>query len=94
MIISTKRTAVTDQWQRHTGDWQHRDRHSHVLENVREDERGNPHDEKQTQLIAGKKRDKETRQQEQGEPADAEVFRRQIPIARRWRRKCSRCAQQ
>jgi len=37
-----KRAAVTDQGQRHAGNWQHRDRHSHVLENMCEDERSDP----------------------------------------------------
>ena len=62
-----ERTAVTDQGQRHTGDWQHGNRHSHVLKDVREDQGRNPHDQKQTQVITGKKRNKETRHQEQHE---------------------------
>src|SRR5438094_4881470 len=65
-----QRTAVTDQRQRHTGDWQHRNGHSHVLENVRENKSGDPHDQKQTQLITGKKSNKKTCHQEQEEPAE------------------------
>ena len=38
--------AVTDQWQRHAGDWQQRDGHSDVLENTRENERRDPNDQK------------------------------------------------
>ncbi len=65
-----KRTAVTDQRQRHTGDRQQRDGHSDVLENVREDKRGDPHSEKQPKLISRKERDKKTRHQEQSERTD------------------------
>ncbi len=42
-----KRPAVTDQWQRYTGNRQHRDRHSHILKNVREDERSDSNNQKQ-----------------------------------------------
>ena len=65
-----KRAAVTDQWQRHTGNGQHRDRHPDVLEDMGENERGDPDDQKQSKLIAGKKSDKETRHQQQGECAN------------------------
>jgi hypothetical protein len=47
---------------------------------VREDECGNPHNEKQTQLIASKKRDKETRQQEQGEPTEQKYSADKSPL--------------
>ena len=63
-------TAVADQWQRYTGDRQHCDRHSDVLEDVGEDERRDPDDQKQTELVAGEKSDEKTRHQEQGKRAD------------------------
>ena len=53
--------AVTDQRQWHAGDWQHRDGHSYVLEDVREDERRDTDHEKKTQLVAGEKSDEKTR---------------------------------
>ncbi len=56
-----KRAAVTDQGQRYAGDWQHRNCHSHVLENMREDERGDPNHQQHTELIPGEKGDEETR---------------------------------
>src|SRR5947207_10118282 len=65
-------TAVADQRQRHAGNWQHRNSHPDVLENVSEDERGDSDDEKQTKLVACKKRDKETSQQEHRKRADEE----------------------
>jgi hypothetical protein len=37
---------------------------------VREDQSRDAHDQKQTQLVTGKKRDKETRHQEQHESTD------------------------
>jgi hypothetical protein len=57
-----KRAAIADQWQWHTRDWQHRDRHAHVLKDMREDQRGDPNNQKQAQLIARKKCNEETRQ--------------------------------
>ena len=62
--------AITDQWQWHASNGEQSDRHSHVLENVREDKSGDSHNEKQAQLIAGQERNKKTRHQEQGETTD------------------------
>ena len=45
-----------------------------------EDEGADPHDQKQTQLITGKKRDKETRQQEQGEPTNEKYSTDKSPL--------------
>src|SRR5262249_46639083 len=56
-----KTAAVTDQRQWYTGDWQHRDRHSHVLENVREYQRGDAHHEQKSQLVSGEKGNEKTR---------------------------------
>ena len=41
-----KRAAVTDERQWHSGYRQHRDRHSHILKDVREDERRDPNYQK------------------------------------------------
>ena len=57
-----ERTAVTDERQRHTGDRQDGNGHADILENVRENERGYPNHQKQTKLVAGKKRDEKTSQ--------------------------------
>ena len=65
-----KRAAVADQRQRHAGDRQQRNRHSDVLEDVRENERSDPDDEQQSELIAGKKSDEQTGQQQKRESAD------------------------
>src|SRR5712692_1074045 len=65
-----ERSAVTDQRQWHTGDRQHRDGHADVLEDVSEDEGGDPNDEEQTKLITGKKSDKKTGQKQKGKCAD------------------------
>ena len=75
-----KGAAVTDQWQRYTGDRQQRDRHSHVLEDVREDERRDPDNQKQSQLIAGKKSNEKTCHQEQREPADKKHSSNKSPL--------------
>ena len=75
-----KGAAITDQWQGHACDWQQRDGHPHVLENVRKDEGRDPDNQQQAQLIAGKKSDKETRQQEQGEPADKKHSANKSPL--------------
>ena len=58
-----ERTGVTDERQGHTCDRQDRDRHANVLENVREDERADSHDEKQPKLIASKKGNEQTGEQ-------------------------------
>src|SRR5207248_7419973 len=65
-----KRAAVTDQGQRHARDWQHRDRHAHVLKDMREDEGGDANDEEETELIAREKGNEETRHEEQGKPTN------------------------
>ena len=75
-----KRTAVTNQWQRNAGDRQQCDRHTHVLENVREDKSGDAHNEKQAQLIAGQERNKKTRHQEQGETTDKKYSTYKSPL--------------
>src|SRR5207244_7679218 len=65
-----ERTAVAYKCQPHTGNWQHLNRHSDVLEDVREDKCRDPDDQKQTELVPGEKGDEQTRHQEQGECAD------------------------
>ena len=40
--------AIADQRQRHACDWQHCDRHSHVLKDVREDKRRDTYHEKES----------------------------------------------
>ena len=65
-----KGAAVTNQWQWHTRDGEQSNRHSHVLEDMREDERRDPDNQKESQLIPSEKSDKETRHQEQGESAN------------------------
>ena len=65
-----KGAAVTDQRQWDASNWEQSNRHSHVLENVREDERRDPDNQKESQLIASEKSDKETCHQEQGESAN------------------------
>ncbi len=65
-----KRAAVADQWQGHAGDRQQRDRHSHVLEDMGENERCDSNDQEQAQLIACKKSHEKTCQQEQRKRAD------------------------
>ena len=75
-----ERTAVADQWQRHAGDRQHRDRHSYVLEDVREDKRSDADDQKKTQLVSGEKSDEKTRYQEQGKRADEKYSADKSPL--------------
>src|SRR5207244_1890468 len=75
-----ERTAVTDERQRHTGDRQNGDGHADILENVRENERGYPDHEKQTKLVARKKCDEQTSQQEQGERADGKDAANKTPL--------------
>jgi hypothetical protein len=58
-----KRAAVTNQWQRHTRDGEQSNRHPHVLEDMREDERRDPDNQKESQLIASEESNKETRHQ-------------------------------
>ena len=58
-----KGTAVADQRQWDTGDRQNRYRHADVLKNVRENERRDADDEKQTKLVARKKRYEKTSQE-------------------------------
>ena len=65
-----KRAAIADQWQRHAGDRQQRDRHPHILENMGENERCHSNDQEQAQLIACKKSHEKTCQQKQDERAD------------------------
>lgn len=38
--------AITDQWQWYSGDGEQSDRHSHVLEDTRENERSDPNNQK------------------------------------------------
>ena len=59
-----KGPAVTNQWQWHTRDGKQSNRHSHVLEDVRENKCRDSDNQKESQLIAGEKSDKETRHQE------------------------------
>ena len=54
-----ERAAVADQRQWHAGYWKHCDGHSDVLENVREDKRGDSYYEKKTQLVSSEKRDEQ-----------------------------------
>ena len=56
-----ERAAVADQWQWHASDWQHCNRHSYVLEDVREDKRSDTYHEKKTQLVSGEKGDEKAR---------------------------------
>src|ERR1700738_4311349 len=65
-----KRTAITDKRQWHTSDRQERDRHTDILENVRENRAGYSNHQKKTELVAGKEGDEKTGQEQQGECAD------------------------
>ena len=75
-----ERTAVTDQGQRHARDWQHRDRHAHVLKDMREDEGGDSSNKEQTKLIASKERDEKTGQQEQAESTNQKHSADETPL--------------
>src|SRR5437764_13626424 len=75
-----ERTAVTDERQRHTGDRANCDSHPDILENVGENERGYPNHQKQTKLVAGKKRDEQTSQKQKGERADEKDAANKTPL--------------
>src|SRR5215471_18835490 len=75
-----KGAAVANQRQRYTRDGEQSDRHSHVLEDVCEDERRDPDNQKQSQLIAGKESNKKTRHQEQSEPTDKKHSSNKSPL--------------
>src|SRR2546423_8699213 len=75
-----KGAAVTNQWQWHTRDGKQSNRHPHVLEDMREDERRDPDNQKESQLIASEKSDKETRHQEQGESANKKHSSNKSPL--------------
>ena len=75
-----KRAAVTDEGQWDAGDGQHRDGHAHVLEDVREDERGDADNKEKTKLIAREKRDEETGEQKQGERTDEQDAANKSPL--------------
>src|SRR6266404_2331426 len=75
-----KRTAVTDQRQRHSGNRQHGNRHAHILENVRKDECGHPNGKEQTELIAGKEGHEKAGQNEQSESANEEHSADKSPL--------------
>ena len=60
-----KRPAVTDQWQGNASNRQHRDCHTDILKNVRENQRTHPDDKQKAKLIARKKSDEETSQKQQ-----------------------------
>ena len=49
-----KGSAVADEWQWYAGNRHQRNGHADVLENMRKNERSNPHDKEQAELIAGK----------------------------------------
>ena len=57
-----------------------RDSHSDVLEDVRKNERSNPDDEQQSKLIAGKKSDEQTGQQQERESANQKHAANESPL--------------
>ena len=75
-----ERAAVTNQRQRNARNREHRDGHPDVLKNVGKNERSHPGDEKEPKLVARKKGDKETREQEKGERSDQEDTSDKAPL--------------
>src|SRR6059058_818336 len=75
-----KGAAVTNQWQWHTRDGKQGNRHSHVLEDVRENKCRDSDNQKESQLIASEKSDKEARHQEQGESAKKKHSSNKSPL--------------
>src|SRR6185295_16894064 len=64
-----KGPAVANEWQWHASNRHQRDGHADVLEDMGKNERTNPDDEEQPKLIAGKKSNEQTRQQQKSESA-------------------------
>src|SRR5438477_2730241 len=75
-----KRAAVADQRQRNAGNRQDRYSHPHVLENVSEDQRRDANYQKQTKLVARKKGDEETGQEQQAECSDEKHSTDKAPL--------------
>src|SRR5438876_911434 len=75
-----ERTAVTDQRQRDTGDGQHCDRHSDILEDMCKNEGGNSDDEKQAELIAGKESHEKRSHQQESKGADEKHAADKTPL--------------
>src|SRR6266487_171797 len=75
-----KRTAITDERQRNTGDRQHRDCHPDVLKNVRKDEGGDADNKQQAELIAREKCNEETGEQKQGKRPNEQYATEKSPL--------------